>query len=328
MRKQIQVYLETVTPLRTGGAYQVRRGIRSSSLLGSLRFWFETICYAGGLVGKKDFDKGRGQFTAPWSGEDLKSLILENGSAEREIIKILLEKRISLPDIIFGTTGWQGRIFISEIKIIKVLKNPFTSSFLRQSGIHSSDDFFWGKCAINFATDDFIAESILYPLLAFMDRYGFWGSKWNLGWGRLQVLDIKERGGELLLWEEGENQFRFSFWGGKDKKFTDLVEKVTSFEDLTSWESGNCRIKALEKGLQKKRIEEILKALIEEKKQKRCVFAREEGEEEKAKMHQVFGTVEKPPPDAPHGSKILPWVYRKGDKYQTGFISITSLLNL
>ena len=54
--KTITLTLDTITPLWTGDAWGKNNEIRPSSIMGSLRFWFEVICYFAGIT-KKDYYK-------------------------------------------------------------------------------------------------------------------------------------------------------------------------------------------------------------------------------------------------------------------------------
>lgn len=50
------VHFETLTPLRAGDAwFQNKAPLKASSIMGSLRFWFEVICYFGGITKKEDY---------------------------------------------------------------------------------------------------------------------------------------------------------------------------------------------------------------------------------------------------------------------------------
>jgi len=65
--------------------------IRPSSLIGSLRFWFEVICYFGGVCSAKDFDKEKGRFEKDIKNKDVKEKLLEHGTYFYGQIKALKE---------------------------------------------------------------------------------------------------------------------------------------------------------------------------------------------------------------------------------------------
>ncbi len=53
--KKVKITFKTITPLWTGDAWQENKEIRPSSLIGSLRFWFEVICYFAEICDKQGF---------------------------------------------------------------------------------------------------------------------------------------------------------------------------------------------------------------------------------------------------------------------------------
>jgi CRISPR-associated protein Cmr1 len=44
-----------------------------------------------------------------------------------------------------------------------------------------------GKFEATFKVPEEIKETIFFPLLNFMDKYGYWGDGWDIGYGRLKV---------------------------------------------------------------------------------------------------------------------------------------------
>jgi CRISPR-associated protein Cmr1 len=56
-RIELKVKFETLTPLWTGNAWGQCMEIRPSSILGSLRFWFEVLCYFNGIINDSYFDE-------------------------------------------------------------------------------------------------------------------------------------------------------------------------------------------------------------------------------------------------------------------------------
>ena len=57
--EQVNVTFETITPLWTGDAWMENRQIRPSSIMGSLRFWFEVISLAKGWTSPEDYENGK-----------------------------------------------------------------------------------------------------------------------------------------------------------------------------------------------------------------------------------------------------------------------------
>jgi CRISPR-associated protein Cmr1 len=112
---EVKVQFETITPLWTGDAWMENNKIRPSSLIGSLRFWFEVICYFGGICSEKDFDKEKGRFEKDIKNDEIKKKLLKYGTDFEGQIEALKELEVPLPAIIFGTTGWKSLIEIKEI---------------------------------------------------------------------------------------------------------------------------------------------------------------------------------------------------------------------
>ena len=304
--KEYKVTFFTVTPLYCGDAWMQNAAPRASSIMGSLRFWFEVICYFAGITTNADYKVvGRNKnvvFKADLNQEKFQDKLLKclkDGnllSIEGATDKALAEMGIPLPARIFGCTGWQGLIKIGETKIIQSEKTRFP---------------FVGSFEIGFVTNPQIAECILLPLLKFVEKYGFLGGGWNSGFGRV-TASFSET-------SKGYDTFKdYAEFVNTPVKFADLVNKIPKKEDL-------CRKNINTINLYQCKIdgnkEEILKELIREK-----VYLRRKIND-KNERHLVFGTTE----GSPQGSKILPWIYEpNGDesKRQCGFISIAGILNI
>ncbi|ACN99060.1 hypothetical protein SULAZ_0862 [Sulfurihydrogenibium azorense Az-Fu1] len=118
-KKEIEITFRTITPLWTGDAWRKNREIRPSSLIGSLRFWFEVICYFSGVCREEDFDGNSKRFEKEVNRENFEKCILENGSDFKSKIECLKKQEIPLPSIIFGTTGWRSLIEIGDVKYLE-----------------------------------------------------------------------------------------------------------------------------------------------------------------------------------------------------------------
>jgi CRISPR-associated protein Cmr1 len=232
-RKEVEVTFRTITPLWTGDAWQKNSGIRPSSLIGSLRFWFEVICYFTGITNNENYKDGKLQDNL--NEKEFKEKVLKNGTYFKGIDKTLAELGISLPSRIFGCTGWKGWIRIKKIEPIEdycfgnrlnlpfgiAIKKgssdgilPFSTKEEFENFVNSnyqgsnwkaklekfreqysvwyfSIPYFDGKFTITFEIEDEIVEPVFFPLLTFMEKYGFWGGKWNIGYGRLKIENIK-----------------------------------------------------------------------------------------------------------------------------------------
>ena len=327
MKKEVKVTFETITPLWTGGAWGECKEIKPSSLLGSLRFWFELICYFSGVCNENDFNFSLGRFEKEVNRKNLKEFILKefiknNGNEINRILNYLYNiQEIPIPAIIFGTTNWRSLIEIKN----NDCPNRSNSSY---SVFYLSHPYFYGKFEVIFRVEETILESIFYPLLNFMDKYGFWGGKWNIGYGRLKILKVEESGSEKTDWK-GE-KFNFSLFKDKDKN-TLKIEKI-EFENLREFVNLNDfidksknkekKILIFEK-MKDRDIKNLIKELLKEK-----IIMRKEISDKKLK-HYIFGKTGKiGGEDLPQGSKILPFIWKENDTYKGGFISIAGILKL
>jgi len=346
-RKEVIVHFETITPLWTGDAWQENSRVRPSALMGSLRFWFEILCYFSGIIKKSDFDSKRGKFEKEINYEKLKKILLDCGGNLEEAAYIIAELGIPLSAVIFGTTSWKSLIEIKWIgnchfrdgigldDRICVSKNgneikegsncPIRSNKEWSVFYFPNSSHFFGEFQVIFSVEDFILEEIFYPLLTFMDEYGYWGGKWNIGYGRLRVKTL-----EQANWRK--NEFKFEKFNKENKKIQDLVvrTKLTdasrndSFDELVKL-NDNKKIKIIiDEKSRSADLKWVIKGLISTKAKARARCRNNEEE-----RHKIFGTNKKPPrDDIPQGSKVLPYIKKENENYVSGFLSIVNLLSL
>ena len=251
-RKEVEVTFRTITPLWTGDAWQWqgnregKREIRPSSLIGSLRFWFEIICYFNGVVDEESFDPKKGRFEKEINPNALREYIKKYGNTFECKIQALLEQDIPIPAIIFGTTGWRSLIEIKEVLepeeygVYPFPEGKIEIPELKHNGKVPSWYFgrgFYGRFQVKFLVEKSILEDIFYPLLNFMDKYGFWGGKWNIGYGRLKVVEVKKNGSKEDNWEcETFQIYELKNNGKLNKKNVSkdmfLNENIKEFEEL------------------------------------------------------------------------------------------------
>ncbi|WP_028949864.1 RAMP superfamily CRISPR-associated protein [Sulfurihydrogenibium subterraneum] len=334
-KKQVEITFKTITPLWTGDAWGDNKEIKPSSLIGSLRFWFEVICYFSGLCEIKRDKNGvisfkEGRFEKEVNRKDFQDCLLREGSDFQAKIKCLLEQEIPLPSIIFGTTNWKSLIEIENIENIKEFDNyRFPTGKIDFPELEHNNRIpvwyfekgFYGDFTVIFNVEEEIIEPIFFPLLTFMDKYGFWGGKWNIGYGRLEIKRIEENEEEIEGWRREELNFSI-FHKYKKINFTEFIEFENEFENLTKKEN---KIRVLHPIGSNSDFKEIIKILIQQKSQERASF-RENDEE----RHKIFGKTGNPKqmPYVPQGSKILPYIYKEGKEFKGGFLSIVGLLNL
>ena len=345
-KKEVLVKFKTITPLWTGDAWQNSSEIRPSSLIGSLRFWFEVICYFSGVCKKDDFNEKLGRFEKEVDRKKLKEdFIQKNGNEIKEIIKYLIDKQnIPLPSIIFGTTNWRSLIEIKKIEFDKsnFKENP-SGKILPGKNWYFGTPSYQGKFSVIFEVEEKVLESIFYPLLTFMDKYGFWGGKWNIGYGRLRVLEVKVDNKTINNWNKSDFELFdnscFSWetliksekldFNSKSFKFLKTVVKKKNFYCKTQRNLGN-KISNIPKKIVfielsysgNKDYKTIIETLLKDKvKIRNCLRPNNNNEVWTKFRHKLLG-------EKGEGSKILPFIYEEQEQLKCGFLSIDGLLNL
>jgi len=348
--KEIKVTFETITPLYTGDAWQEFKEIRPSSLIGSLRFWFEIICYFGGVCSEGEFDKEKCRFEKDIKNDEIKGRLLKCGTDFEGQIEALKELKVSLPAIIFGTTGWKSLIKIKSIRYLDDycfgnklnLQNKFCISKNESREIKEGNEcpkkgsdnnwsvfyfkipYFWGKFEVVFRVPEEIKETIFFPLLNFMDKYGYWGGGWNIGYGRLKVLSVNSSGNG---WQR--DKFDFSKFGKNEISVNDI--ETVSFNSLTSKDNidkitkilSTKKVKIIQIEDCNSDIKEAIKELVKKKAELRKKYKLKIQNDE-VRRHEIFGYL-KPT----EGSKILPYINRlDNNTHECGLLSMTGILNL
>ena len=354
MKREIKVTFKTITPLWTGDAWRENEKIRPSSIMGSLRFWFEVICYFAEITGNSDYENGKLKKDNV-NGETFKKKILSNGCDFDSIDKTLAELGISLPSRIFGCTGWKGWMRIKEISITsknqeyKYYLGPLRLEDLKYEKNGGTRIPTWyfkegfnGSFEVIFEIEENILDPVFYPLLVFMEKYGFWGGKWNLGYGRLKVEKLERKDGaewkEVNDWRSEESndwknkEFKFShFYKNPTTKFADkeFLEAKTTFNEIE--QRNNKKIMYLENQVNNTTdIKEIIKQLIKMKAERRKYH--KDNINDVNLRHALFGTTQ----GGTQGTKIIPWIYEDENdrddnghpKTKGGFVSIAGILNL
>ena len=221
---ELKVKFETLTPLWTGNAWGQCMEIRPSSILGSLRFWFEVLCYFSGIINDDYFDEdGKLIETLDYNKfrEQLKEKIkdkLKNGEGyniEELIDETLNELNISLPSRIFGCTGWKGRIRIKEIiyKKKEICKDNL-DFYLPLNKLNKNSRFWIQKCIFNNGDKISIFEDIIITI----DIEKYWFEKYLKRFFKFYKDKI------ILI--GGKNSFGFGF-----VKLNIINEKIDKTED-------------------------------------------------------------------------------------------------
>jgi CRISPR-associated protein Cmr1 len=160
-----------------------------------------------------------------------------------------------------------------------------------------------------------------------MDKCGYWGGKWNIGYGRLKIIRIKQNNNAKNDWTNN-NKFNFSFEDNKNKEFdlNNYLKFVGNFTDLIKIGNNNDKkIKILRDKVQNQDLKEVIKELIKQKAKERSNV------KDREKRHKIFSTTKKPPNNEdllPQWSKILPFIKEENGNYVRGFLSIVDLLKL
>jgi len=317
--KEIKVTFKTITPLWTGDAWGDCKEIKPSAIMGSLRFWFETIMYFKDILENEDFNSKSGRFEKEVDRKKLKDFVQKYGNDKMEIIKYLINKQhIPISSVIFGATNWRSLI---EIKKIEFDENRFQDEpkgkIIPNKKWYFGSPSYQGEFAIIFKVKEEILNSIFYPLLTFMDKYGFWGGKWNIGYGRLKIESIEENNIVKNSWQKSDFELFDDICFSWDELYV-----ANDFNELLNAEK---KIKFLEYFVSENSYKQSVIELIKLKMQKRAKY-REDSEY----RHKVFGSTKSPPKKdlLPQGSKVLPFIFEENNQLKGGFLSIAGLLNL
>lgn len=315
--EKIKIKVETVTPLYTGNAFGNMSEIEPQSIIGSLRFWFGTYLKAAKL--NSNFDYTSEEFNA----EDYKVDILKfiNNEMSLKNAKIKSISKLQLPSLIFGCNGLKGLIEIDKINFDKNnIKNHYFSNQLKiQIGSRISkwylpNKYFVGTFDVIFKIEDNdTTEKIFYPLLNFIENYGYLGGKNNLGFGRVKFsLENKTL--------NSFDDFDFSDYTNYNNlsNIGNAVKKVGKIEDLYFADKiGVYRVA----NKQRINIFDIIKELLAQKAQTRAKFKNDNPNLNDLR-HYIFGKEK----GYVNATKIIPWINKINDNnYEYGFISIVFL---
>jgi len=305
---KIVVEFETITPIYTGDAWGKNSEIKASSVMGSLRFWFEVYCHFAGIEVKENEELKDKDYQ-----KILKNLKkdIDDGENIDDIDKYIFDKLpLTLSSKIFGCTGWKSRIEIEKIEFKENKKYPYPINGIRfqnleyyskrrQKNITPSWYFpkgFYGKITITFKTTETIKNSILLPLLNFIEEYAFIGAKNNIGYGRVRFTNIDK-----------VDIFGFEQFGEKNSNIHELVKE----KKLVTNNSNNSND-----------LEELIKGLIEQKANMRRNI------KSVKQRHYVFGAIERNKRFDNNATKIIPLISKnKNGSYSGKFLFIVEIKN-
>jgi len=183
--KEIKVTFNTLTPLWTGDAWGDNREIRPSSIMGSLRFWFEVYCKSiGKSIGKLNINGVPSDVLDDYLKnynkknnvkETFQSLLLKEETKgynySDPLMNVLKKIQLPLPSIIFGCAGWKSQIKINNINYEKYrLKKSdinFSALYNKLENIKTQDSLFWAnKLLFEDKEEIILFESVVISLLA------------------------------------------------------------------------------------------------------------------------------------------------------------------
>ncbi len=342
--KTIKINFRTTTPLWTGDAWGNNVEIRPSSIIGGLRFWFGIICYFAGVTDNSDYENGK--LKDDLKSDEFKEKLLKYGANFEGLDKALADCNISLPSRVFGCTGWKGWV---RVKYVKFEKGNFKKELVRK--IIRGKNWFWGTTyydgtfTISFEIEGNILEPIFYPILKFVEKYGFLGGKWNIGYGRIKVENIDDNLWNNKFANENDDEIEFKFNENSSKKISEIVEikngfsastqsydflkfilgvdsfycsKERDFQDKISHLPCDVRIIKLDDNFSdfKDAVQKLLKIKA---KMRNCLRP-----DSSMSRHELLGTTS----GGLEGTKIIPWIYKENGQIKGGFVSIAGILNL
>ncbi len=316
----VKINVKPVTPVYTGDAFSINT-IKPQSIMGSLRFWFEVFLKAVGYL-PSDYNYNTENFDI----EEYKENVKKCNSLYEARIKSF--EKINLPSRIFGCTGLKSKIAIKNINYSDKkannclnLKSVLSMEIRgRISKWYFPLDYFYKSFTIEFfIVEKNILTDILFPLLNFIEKYGYLGGKNNLGFGRVEFVFADKDYGSIKDYEV----FKLAKYGDglENIEISKAVKTYNTVEDMYYISKIGLCIKDT-KRYGNEYYYEIIKELIEDKANLRREFKKKFGQNKISLRHYIFGISGK---DA-NATKIIPWIYKVGfDKYEYGFISLTFL---
>ncbi|WP_058486550.1 RAMP superfamily CRISPR-associated protein [Defluviitalea phaphyphila] len=345
--KTIKVKFNTLTPIYFGNAIQDFTEIRPSAILGCMRFWLDVVNV---LNDKKITMDQIDESTKNTNKEDSKPKINEiilkklfenpKDSSWDEMILEEYKKTFKIKkwsDLLFGCENFKGNITIEKItdiknniSEIKKIKIEIKKNNKKAKCWFLPSKLYIGKLSVKFKVNELLLEDYFYPLLYFINEVGYLGGKWNLGFGRVEVLEVIDESikqevnlkkyakftKSITIKNKKEYDIKKHFENIKyrinDNKgqLVVLAETNEEFEPFKNKKS-NKAIKKYVESTYKSYITDVLK----EKTEYRNVI-------KGYLRHKVFGTTK----EGTQGSKVLPYVGKDDSgNFKTGFLLLDGL---
>ena len=317
-----KITFQTITPVFTGNIEQQMTEIKPASIMGSLKFWFEVLCHFSGKFKNKENKEKK-------YGNELKykeyiDFLRKNPNASEK--GIWEEIKLSPTAYYFGCTGWKSKIGIESIEYNFVTKEKNNTRIIKGKNWHFPKQYYEGEFSIDFIfKNEDIKKNILYPLLNFIQEYGFLGGKNNIGFGRVKIIKT-ETNQEIF---KDSKVFKIKLKNKSDeleevKKFEYIIEKIKG-EQLFQYDN----IGFFNYENEKNKYIDQIKELLETK-----AILRLEKKNDKNERHYVFGSNAKDKfnhknskqksTKGPNATKIIPLI-RENDY---GFLVIPGIINM
>ncbi|HDP67993.1 MAG TPA: type III-B CRISPR module RAMP protein Cmr1 [Candidatus Marinimicrobia bacterium] len=307
IKKEVQ--FETITPLFTGDVKREMTEIKPASIMGSLRFWFEVICHFSGRFNTEKYSKEEFDYNK------YERLVEKNPSAADD--EICEQLQLSPVARYFGCTGWKSKIGFEKIYLGKDENKfiyPQNKKLVSGKNWYLPNRYFEGKFTVVFTTESTeIAENILWPLLNFIQEYGFLGVKNNIGFGRVRIIcDGLESYQELKI--DGKNFYPSQIVNEVNQKY-----KMINFNTICYYKLENVKSEYFV----------AIKKLLSDKSRQRS------NEKSWQKRHYIFGSinndsfsnkigVKTDEAKGPNATKIIPLIRNK----DIGFLGIPGIIHL
>ncbi len=202
---EVSVTFETITPLWTGDAWMENRTIRPSSILGSLRFWFEIYRKLNNnedlKLNEKNVPNEKVDYKA--LNKVLKDFVVSGNFKEKNVSQIIDEEfdkqKITVGSRLFGCTNWRSRITILDIQykrrelaIFEIKKDYLVNAeFWINKSLYNEKHklLFWENITFNLIVEDYWFELYLKGFLECLNNQIILvGGKKSFGFGITKIL--------------------------------------------------------------------------------------------------------------------------------------------
>lgn len=193
---ETEIKFKTLTPIWTGDADRKCTTIKDTSIIGSMRWWYEAIIRG---MGGYACDPSNGGCEFDTKGYEK---TLKDGKSVEEAIEIGL-KSVCPVCRLFGCTGWRRRFRIEVEDICPVELNFVTvenlDKWLKKTLSSRITGFYSKKSKIKLISEDELAKKKVLSLIKFMESEASLGAKSQNGFGIFELVSSVEVTNELRL---------------------------------------------------------------------------------------------------------------------------------